>query len=118
MSNYMTMKIVNIHEAKARLSEYLDAVELGEQVLICRRNRPVAELRRVAAARTTPRPVGGAKGRLEVAAAFFEPLPAEFLDYFSVQFPTERHDASDTFLATDRGTPTAGSSKRRHRARR
>ena len=38
--NNMTMKKVNIHEAKAKLSEYVDAVVRGEQVVICRRNRP------------------------------------------------------------------------------
>ena len=64
MVHYMTMIMVNIHEAKAKLSEYLEAVAGGQRVLICKRNQPVAELRAVAAARTEPRPVGGAKGRL------------------------------------------------------
>ena len=71
----MTMKKVNIFEVKARLSEYIDAVERGERVLICRRNRPVAELRAVAAVRSKPRPIGGAKDRLTVPPTFFEPLP-------------------------------------------
>jgi antitoxin (DNA-binding transcriptional repressor) of toxin-antitoxin stability system len=69
------MKLVNIHEAKARLSEYLDLVESGERVLICRRNQPVAELRAVATPRTAPRPLGGTP--LELPATFFEPLPEE-----------------------------------------
>ena len=45
----MTMKMVNINEAKAKLSEFLDAVAQGETVIICNRNQPVAELRAVGA---------------------------------------------------------------------
>ena len=56
----MTMIVVNIHEAKAKLSEYLDAVAKGERVLICKRNQPVAELRAVEQKRTEPRQIGGA----------------------------------------------------------
>ena len=44
----MTMLMVNIAEAKAKLSEYLEAVARGEQVIICNRNQPVAELRAIA----------------------------------------------------------------------
>ena len=82
MVNYMTMKMVNIAEAKAKLSEYLDAVASGESVLICKRNHPVAELRAVGVARTAPRPLGGAAGRLKVAPAFFDPLPEELVSSF------------------------------------
>jgi hypothetical protein len=32
----MTMIMVNIQEAKAKLSEFVDAVERGERVLICK----------------------------------------------------------------------------------
>ena len=77
----MTMKKVNIFEAKARLSECIDAVQHGEQVVICRRNQPVAELRAITIARTTPRPLGGAKN-LEIPESFFEPLPDDVVDAF------------------------------------
>ena len=40
----MTMTRVNIAEAKAKLSHYLRLVASGEQVVICERNSPVAEL--------------------------------------------------------------------------
>jgi prevent-host-death family protein len=72
----MTMIVVNIFEAKAKLSEYLDMAAHGERVLICKRNRPVVELHAVESARTAPRPVGLARGRISVPPAFFEPLPA------------------------------------------
>ena len=86
----MTMIIVNIHEAKAKLSEYLEAVARGERVLICKRNRPVAELRAVAEKRTEPRPIGLGKGQFKMGPAFFEPMPDEFLDAFEngAIFPT------------------------------
>ena len=83
MVYFMTMKVVNIHEAKAKLSEYLDAVAGGERVLICKRNHPVAELRAIPAARVSLRPVGKAGGRFQVAAAFFEPLPDHVMDGFA-----------------------------------
>ena len=41
------MVVVNIFEAKAKLSEYLDMAAHGERVLICKRNRPVVELHAV-----------------------------------------------------------------------
>lgn len=79
---YRTMKSVNVHEAKAHLSEYLAQVEAGETVTICRRNRPVAELRPIEQPRQTPRPIGLAKGVGHVPPAFFEPLDDELLDLF------------------------------------
>lgn len=66
---------VNIAEVKAKLSEFLEIAGRGERVLICKHNRPVAELRAVHAVRTEPRPIGGAAGLFEVPAAFFDPLP-------------------------------------------
>jgi len=35
----------NVAEIKARLSEYLDRALAGERIVICRHNKPVAELR-------------------------------------------------------------------------
>ena len=64
MVKNMTMIVVNIFEAKAKLSEYLDMAAQGERVLICKRNRPVVELHAVQSARTAPRPIGlGARAR-------------------------------------------------------
>jgi len=78
----MTMIVVNIFEAKAKLSEYLDMAAQGERVLICKRNRPVVELHAVQSARTTPRPLGLGRGRLTVPSSFFEPLPDDVLRGF------------------------------------
>lgn len=88
----MTMIVVNIHEVKAKLSEYLDAVERGERVMICKRNRPVAELRAVEPKRTDPRPIGGGPYSFTVPDSFFEPMPDDWLDEFykGPIFPEQR----------------------------
>jgi prevent-host-death family protein len=71
----MTMIVVNIFEAKAKLSEYLDMAAHGERVLICKRNRPVAELHAVKSVRTAPRPAGLGRGRMTVPPSFFDRCP-------------------------------------------
>lgn len=73
---------INIFEAKAKLSEYLDRLEQGERIVICKRNRPIAELRPIEAVLETLRPIGGAKGHFIVPPSFFEPLPEDLLDSF------------------------------------
>ncbi|MFN3920548.1 MAG: type II toxin-antitoxin system Phd/YefM family antitoxin [Methylohalobius sp.] len=76
-------KLFNLHEAKARLSELLDRVEAGETVVICRRNKPVAELKPVPPSVVAePRPIGLAKGDGHVLPSFFEPLDEELLALF------------------------------------
>jgi antitoxin (DNA-binding transcriptional repressor) of toxin-antitoxin stability system len=78
----MTMIMINIHEAKAKLSEYLEAIQHGEQVLICKRNRPVAELRVVERSRVEPRDLTPVYPDWKISPAFFEPLTDEVLDAF------------------------------------
>jgi prevent-host-death family protein len=77
----MTMIMVNVVDAKARLSEYLDAASRGERVVICNRNRPVAELRPVAEAPAARR-LGIATGEVTVPDSFNDPLPDDLLDAF------------------------------------
>jgi prevent-host-death family protein len=73
----LTMLMVNIADAKAKLSEYLEAVARGETVVICRHNRPVAELRAIEAQRTQPRDLSPMfPGQTFMTDAFFEPISA------------------------------------------
>jgi len=82
------MLSINVHEAKAKLSEYLAAVEAGETVQICRRNVPVAQIVPLQQARKTPRPIGLAcDSNYEIPASFFEPLPDELLKAFNGELP-------------------------------
>ncbi|MYD86595.1 MAG: type II toxin-antitoxin system prevent-host-death family antitoxin [Acidobacteria bacterium] len=67
---------VNIAEAKARLSTYLDSVEQGQTVVLCRRNVPIAEIRALPKPPAEERPVGIDRG-MRVPDGFFEPLPDE-----------------------------------------
>jgi prevent-host-death family protein len=75
------MIMVNVVDVKAKLSEYLDAVSKGERVVICNRNRPVAELRAIAASPAARR-LGTAAGEVAIASAFNDPLPDDLLDAF------------------------------------
>lgn len=69
------MKRVNIAEAKAGLSSLLRLVRGGEAVVICDRNVPIAELRRIEPRSTAMRLLGPGRAGFELSAAFFEPLP-------------------------------------------
>jgi len=96
MVYFIVMIKVNIFEAKAKLSEYVDRAAKGEHVVICKRNHPVAELRRVEAARTTPRPIGALEEPFEVPASFFEPLPDEAINPF---YPAGEDEGGHTRVA-------------------
>lgn len=43
--NLANMITVNMHEAKTQLSRLVRSVEKGEHILICRKGKPVAEIR-------------------------------------------------------------------------
>ena len=73
----MGMVQINVHEAKANLSRYLKQVEKGETITICRRNKPIAEIRAVPVTPTTQRRIGILKGKFKVPKSFFDPLPDE-----------------------------------------
>lgn len=75
------MTTVKVHEAKARLSELLNLLEKGETVVICRRNKPIAELRPYRD-RGKARPIGLCTDLPPVPETFFEPLPDEWLEAF------------------------------------
>ena len=72
---------LNIANAKAHLSQYLERVESGETIILCRRNIAIAEIRPIAKLPDEPRPVGIDRG-MKVPASFFVPLPDEILDAF------------------------------------
>ena len=76
------VKRVNIQDAKTHLSQYLDDVQKGEVVVLCRHNKPVAELRGLEAEIGQGTPEFGIYDGFGVSPAFFEPLPSEILRAF------------------------------------
>ena len=84
MVYFLTMsdKSLNIHEAKTHLSEHLAALGAGDRIILCRRNRPIAEIRPLPSPRSVPRPVGLGKGLATLPEGFFAPLPDAVLDLF------------------------------------
>ena len=104
----MVMIMTNVAVVKARLSEYLNRAARGERILICRHNKPVAELRAVEETRTTPRPIGPLPGRrtFEIPESFFEPMSEDELEQW------ERGGSTDPLSATR----SPGASRRARRA--
>lgn len=71
---------INIHEAKTRLSQLLQQVEEGDEIIISRANKPIAKL--VAyREKAQQRRLGEAKGMVEIMPDF-EQLPEDFLEHF------------------------------------
>jgi antitoxin (DNA-binding transcriptional repressor) of toxin-antitoxin stability system len=77
------VKRVNIHDAKTNLSRYLAELVPGEALLLCNRNRPVAELRSLPKKAVRKPRIGVAKGQFVVPDSFFEPLPDEIMKAFT-----------------------------------
>ena len=75
------MSIVNIHEAKSRLSELLRRVAAGEEVVIARAGKPVARLLPFDPP-PMPRVPGTAKGLISIGDDFDAPLPEGVLEDF------------------------------------
>jgi len=74
------MKTVSVFEAKTHLSRLLQRVAAGEEIVISRRNQPIARLVPIAGrADFTP---GQFAGRIELGDDFDAPLPDDLLDAF------------------------------------
>ena len=76
------MLIINIHEAKANLSHYLDLVQKGQKVIVAKRNVPIVELKPLAKAKPK-RAIGQSKAKFEVPESFFEPLGKSIVSAFT-----------------------------------
>lgn len=72
------MTRVTIHEAKTHLSRLIEQVEKGGEVVISRRDKPVARLVPIETARPERKP-GRMQGMMDVGDEIFDPLPEDEL---------------------------------------
>lgn len=63
----MTMTMISLAEAKARLSDILRRVEKGEEVIVTRRGRAIARIARVGKSQKAFRSRAGLRARLPKA---------------------------------------------------
>jgi len=85
MTNFMTMnmvmKIANVADFKSRISEFLAAVEAGEEIEVRKRNVPVARVVPVEKRKTNGTVLGCGRGTGRILGDVTEPLiPAEDWD--------------------------------------
>lgn len=73
---------LNMQEAKTHLSAHIARLAEGDRIILCRRNRPVAEIRPLSPPADQPRPVGLGRGLAEIPESFFDPLPDQVMDSF------------------------------------
>ena len=72
---------LNLYEVKAQLSKYIEIVEAGEVVVVCKRNVPVAEIRPIAKKKKKVPQLGWAEGAYEVPADFNRLSKEELLQW-------------------------------------
>ena len=75
------VKVLNLYEAKSRLSALVEEASAGTEIIIAKAGVPRARLVPVKA--TARRRPGGSKGRIRIAANFDAPLPADLLVGFT-----------------------------------
>jgi len=76
------MLLVNIHDAKTHLSEYLNKLDTEQEIVLCKRNVPVAVIRPLSPP-AGRRAIGLEKGRLQVPDSFNDPLPDDIEALYS-----------------------------------
>ena len=81
--NY-AMDQISVLDAKTHFSRYLESVENGETIVICRHNKPIAELRPLPATRERAvREPGAWAGKISWTADAFAPMTdAEVAELF------------------------------------
>ncbi len=68
------MPVINLYEAKTRLSQLVDRAAGGEEIVIAKAGRPLARLVPLGA-RMEPRKLGPLRGQVRVSEDFDDPLP-------------------------------------------
>jgi prevent-host-death family protein len=79
---FLRVKIVNVAEAKAHLSELVERAAAGEEIVVARAGKPRARLVPLRDADAGLRVPGKRVGNFRVSKDFDAPLPREILDAF------------------------------------
>lgn len=74
-------RMINLYEAKSRLSALVEDAAAGEEIVIAKAGVPRARLVPIRPMRR--RRPGGSKGRIRIGADFDAPLPASMLAAFA-----------------------------------
>lgn len=80
------MTSVNIQEAKTHLSRYAKRVKAGETIILCERNRPIAEIRPIVEPNNKVH-LGLYKGQIQISEDFNEALPEFEREFYSDDSP-------------------------------
>lgn len=72
------MTMVNIHEAKTRLSSLLEQVQTGEEVIIAKAGHPIARLITYKPEKRKITPPGTMRDQIHIADDFDEPVDELF----------------------------------------
>lgn len=80
------MTSVNIQEAKIHLSRYAKRVKAGETIILCERNRPIAEIRPIVQPNNQVH-LGLYKGQMQISEDFNDPLPEFEREFYSDDSP-------------------------------
>ena len=78
------MAQVGMHEAKTKLSQLVERVEAGEEIIIARNGKPVVRLVPVKSENRLAEVYGALRGQIHIAADFDE-LPDDIADAFGAR---------------------------------
>jgi prevent-host-death family protein len=76
------MQVINIHEAKTQFSKLVEAVSLGEEIIIAKAGKPAAKLVPIDYKKSVVRQPGSMRGQIHIADDFDAPLPDDVLAGF------------------------------------
>jgi antitoxin (DNA-binding transcriptional repressor) of toxin-antitoxin stability system len=77
-----SMSTISVQDIQRDLLAFLRRVEAGESFLVVSGQRPMAEIRPVAAPASQPRPFGLCAGQFVVPSDFDSPLPEKIVEEF------------------------------------
>jgi antitoxin (DNA-binding transcriptional repressor) of toxin-antitoxin stability system len=69
---------IDLEQLQSDLPLYLNQVEAGDTLIVCKNQQPIAEIRPIG----KRRPVGLAEGKITIHPSFYDPLPEDIVAGF------------------------------------